>query len=485
MGERGLIAPKLFVSYSWSSPDHEDWVLRFATELSECGVDVILDKWDLKEGNDAHVFMEKMVTDPEIRKVVLVCDESYARKTDGRTGGVGTEAQIISSGVYSNQEQDKFVAVVVERDTEGKAYLPAYYRSRIYIDLSDSSIYGDGFEQLLRWIFDKPMYEKPELGSMPAFLSEADKTVVLATGARFRRAVEAIRGGRDYAVPAVEEYFDQLVGEFENLRLESSGADAHDDWVVESIGGFLPYRNEAIDIFLSLALYVDTPDTRRLLRRFFERLIPFMSRPENVTSSYEWDWDNYKFLVHELFLYAVAALLRYERFESAGYLLDNQYYLPGNSDYGCDVMVDFDVMRQCMKSLEHRNSRMKLNRLSVRADMLKERCVGIGLESRHIMQADFVAFIRSELDHFDNWQKWWPETLIWLGRHSSAMEIFARARSRAYFEQLRPLLGVEVKEEMTPLLDSYASGGRKLPKWQFDSFSPKVLLGFDELSTRP
>src|SRR5680860_1043895 len=187
MGERGLTAPKMFVSYSWSSPDHEDWVLRFATELSECGVDVILDKWDLKEGNDAHVFMEKMVTDPEIRKVVLVCDESYARKTDGRTGGVGTEAQIISSGVYSNQEQDKFVAVVVERDTEGKAYLPAYYRSRIYIDLSDSSIYGDGFEQLLRWIFDKPMYEKPELGSMPAFLSEADKTVLLATSARCRR----------------------------------------------------------------------------------------------------------------------------------------------------------------------------------------------------------------------------------------------------------------------------------------------------------
>ena len=49
--------PKLFISYSWSSPDHEQWVVKLATELRESGIDVILDKWDLKEGHDAHAFM--------------------------------------------------------------------------------------------------------------------------------------------------------------------------------------------------------------------------------------------------------------------------------------------------------------------------------------------------------------------------------------------------------------------------------------------
>lgn len=44
--------PRLFVSYCWSSTEHEEWVLRLGTELRENGVDVILDKWDLKEGND-------------------------------------------------------------------------------------------------------------------------------------------------------------------------------------------------------------------------------------------------------------------------------------------------------------------------------------------------------------------------------------------------------------------------------------------------
>ena len=62
---------KTLVSYSWTSPEHEDWVLKLATELREVGVDVILDKWDLKERHDAIAFMEKIVTDPEIKKVIL------------------------------------------------------------------------------------------------------------------------------------------------------------------------------------------------------------------------------------------------------------------------------------------------------------------------------------------------------------------------------------------------------------------------------
>ena len=61
-------SPKLFISYSWSNASHEQWVLDLATELRESGIDVILDKWDLKEGHDSVAFMEKMVTDPDISR---------------------------------------------------------------------------------------------------------------------------------------------------------------------------------------------------------------------------------------------------------------------------------------------------------------------------------------------------------------------------------------------------------------------------------
>lgn len=120
--------PKLFISYSWSSHVHEQAVIDLATEIRESGVDVILDKWDLKEGHDAIAFMEKMVADPDIKKVALLCDKTYAEKADGRAGGVGTETQIISPEVYKGQSQDKFVAVVLEKRkaTAGNPICPSF-----------------------------------------------------------------------------------------------------------------------------------------------------------------------------------------------------------------------------------------------------------------------------------------------------------------------------------------------------------------------
>lgn len=148
--------PRPFVSYSWSSPEHEQWVLRLATELRESGIDVVLDKWDLREGQDADAFMERMVADNAIEKVILVCDRAYAEKADKRKGGVGTKAQIISRKIYEQTNQSKFVAIVVEKDGDGKPYLPAYYQSRIYIDLSDNNLYAKNFEQLVSGFLTNP-----------------------------------------------------------------------------------------------------------------------------------------------------------------------------------------------------------------------------------------------------------------------------------------------------------------------------------------
>lgn len=84
--------PKAFISYSWSSPEHEQWVVDLADELTQVGVHVVLDKFDLQEGHDTLAFMEQMVSDPDIKKVLLICDKVYAEKANGRKGGVGTEA---------------------------------------------------------------------------------------------------------------------------------------------------------------------------------------------------------------------------------------------------------------------------------------------------------------------------------------------------------------------------------------------------------
>ena len=70
-----------------------------------------------------------------------------------------------------------------------------------------------------------------------------------------------------------------MVSELEKLRLEPN-AKPFDDAVVESIESFSHYRDEAIEIFLALALYEDSRDSRNTLHRFFERLIPYMDMLE-------------------------------------------------------------------------------------------------------------------------------------------------------------------------------------------------------------
>src|SRR5262245_27474731 len=136
--------PKAFISYSWTGSDHQEWVLKLATDLRESGVDVIFDVWDLKEGDDKYVFMEQMVTNPDVKKVLIICDKAYAEKADARKGGVGTETQIISAEVYDQVirigQQQKFVAIIAERDVAGQPYLPTYLKPRLYIDMSTTDL---------------------------------------------------------------------------------------------------------------------------------------------------------------------------------------------------------------------------------------------------------------------------------------------------------------------------------------------------------
>ena len=73
---------KLFISYSWQPEQHEKWVLELASALRQDGVDVILDKWDLKEGYDAHKFMERMVADKNVQKFAI--KHTLKRLTKGK-----------------------------------------------------------------------------------------------------------------------------------------------------------------------------------------------------------------------------------------------------------------------------------------------------------------------------------------------------------------------------------------------------------------
>jgi hypothetical protein len=256
-----------------------------------------------------------------------------------------------------------------------------------------------------------------------------------------------------------------------------------DDAIVESIEQFIPYRNEAIQIFFAIAQYYANEEIIRKVHRFFESLIHYMYPPDGTKSYSEWDFDNYKFIIHELFLYANAILIKYEQFKQVSDLLSEQYFV--DSSYREDVMLNYAALRQPVRSFRHRNQRLNLRRLSIRADFLNKRISGTGLEFRHLMQADFVLFMRNEIDPERHYWSWWPETLLYAGRMHGPFEIFARAKSKAYFEKVKCLLSIEKPENLKELLESYSTNTRKPPTWDGDSVNPAVLLGYEDLATIP
>lgn len=420
-----------------------------------------------------------MVTDPEISKVSIICDEAYASKADGRSGGVGTETQIISREVYENQEQGKFVAIIPEKDDQGKAYLPTYYRSRIYIDLSEPDNYADNFEKLLRWIFNKPLYTRPDIGKRPSFLDESEG-ISLGTTATFKRAISAVKESKSFVSGALDEYLTTFVTNFEKFRITDKEGE-FDDQITENIEKFIPYRNEAILLFVALAQYAPTEENIIKVHRFFESLIPYMNRPEYINRSSEWDFDNFKFIVHELFLYSIAIFIKYERFSEVNILLTQQYYVAGQSEYGNDTMIGYDVFSVHLMSLNHRNSRLKLNRWSLHADFLEQRYKHSGIEFRYLMQADFVLFIRSGMQQADFYSHWFPDTLIYLGHFHSALEVFARSSSKTYFDKSKCILGIDKPSDLNKLIETYKNNKKS---WEFNSFDPAVLLGHEKLASK-
>ena len=156
--------PKVFISYSWTSEAYKDRVLKLAERLVNDGVDVIFDRWDLRPGQDMYAFMEQSIREAE--KVLILCEEGYAQKADNRTGGVGTETQIITPDVYGKYKQEKFIPIVMEMPKAVPSYLKSRYA--LYFTKDEESEY----RTLCRTIFGLSEKKKPSLGKRPAWLED-------------------------------------------------------------------------------------------------------------------------------------------------------------------------------------------------------------------------------------------------------------------------------------------------------------------------
>lgn len=159
---------RVFISYTKSSDQHGEWVKDVATHLRSVGVDARLDIWHLRPGMDLAQWMSNELDIAD--RVLLICDELYAQKADGRHGGVGWEIRIIQGDLLQSQatNPDKFVPVVVtENIADGT---PGFVRAVYSIHWPPSRRDDSSLKDELVQIIYRAQEEAPPLGQRPAYV---------------------------------------------------------------------------------------------------------------------------------------------------------------------------------------------------------------------------------------------------------------------------------------------------------------------------
>lgn len=467
--------PRVFISYSWTTQKYQQYVLSIATRLVENGVDVIIDKWDLQEGSDKYQFMETMVTDKTVSKVLLMCDQQYQEKADSRKSGVGEEALILSKEVYSSVGSTKFIPVITEKDSEGNPFLPTFVSGRIWVDLTDGPHFFMEFEKLLRAIFGKPLEKKPPLGSAPSFVTEGPKTRT-GTTHKFQVFKDALLNGKPNIPILFDDYlktFSTVLGEFQVTSIEGQELD---QIIYDSISEFKYYRDELIET-ADLALKYTISAAPEKLFKILEEILAF-TEPKQSPSYIPNEYDNYRFIARELFLYFIALCVKNNKFDALDSFLTEKYRYQGNHDI---KLKNFTVFNMDINSIDStRNNRLELKLISLTSDLIIKRADLDIVSSEELLQADFLLALRSILTEKLS-APWFPRMLLY---KQGGFELFQRAEAPKGFEAVKFLLHVENKSYLENIF-SDAEKTYNLSTWSVGNFGQPIefrrLMNFDKL----
>lgn len=438
--------PRVFISYSWSTPGHCDRIRSYAERLVNDGIDVILDQWDLSEGQDKYAFMEKMVTDDTVTHVLIFSDQEYATKADNRKSGVGTESQIISKEVYDKVDQKKFIPMVCERQADNEPYLPIFLKSRIWIDFSSPEAANDNWERLLRVLYGKPMHEKPTLGTPPSYLTDDASKPSLPTIGKYSSLRDALVNGKPTIPLCRNDFLNAAISFADELRVREQPQVEHiDDKILADLHTMLPLRDQLIDWLLIETAVRSDLETEETLVAFLEKLLALKYRPPEVNQWIDSWFDAHGIFVYETFLYVIAVLVKSDKYGMIHSILTTHYLLPESEMRSGHDFVSFDKFHTYSRALSDRNNRLKLQRISLIADVVKERASRIDMPFRDLMQAELIVFLVASLS---DGLRWYPHTLVYFGRGGTRFPLFVRAAQHKYFLRLATITGISTGDEL-------------------------------------
>lgn len=309
--------PKVFISYAWGDDIHQEKVRSFATSLIKSGIDVVLDQWNLEEGNDTYKFMDKSVNDPTITNVLILLDENYTNKANERKGGVGTETQIITPELYNKADQTKFIPIIFERK-DGKIFRPAFLKALKYVDLSQEGTYESNLKYLTKILFGIKIHKKPELGLMPDWvIQEEDLPIEKFLKLNFLKDSSITNAEK---TQKIKQIFADVLTKFSSHEFSVK----YDKGKIDAESYFNAYKTLSIckkEIFNVVSQIHFVSNLSEILSDFFENIYNCVAKDRNSHSELK------HIFIHEIFLNILGHLYKIEDFSSIGHILTRTYLL--------------------------------------------------------------------------------------------------------------------------------------------------------------
>lgn len=451
MGE--MVIPKVFFSYSWTTPEHEKWVLELATKLMEDDrVDVVLDKWETVEGQNLNKFMERSVNDPSIQKVLIISDHLYVEKANGQKGGVGTETVIISSEVYKDAEQTKFIPIVAERGPDGEAYLPTYFNGSKYIDLSNAEIFEEEYERLVRNLHGKPEHKKPVLGSVVKTILEDDvnkkRLKSYAALMRFKhQSSKNLRSIDSYSTDFVETFME----DFRSFAFRPEDSDDVGDLLCNAFASM----QEMIDIYVDFLEYyireAEVVDSQTIIE-ILEGMYPIVRfRSDSQKSFYESQFEHMELFLQEIVLYTIALLYKNRKFNVIKNVVSHHYIV---GDEVSTKEGSIDLFRPYLQLLESRQPKSGGTKYtSYAGHLLKQHANNSKISFEKLVEADLLLSLLDYSFKASPYSYWYPVTSPYIPYKK--VDFILRLKSKPYFEQVKSMYGVSSGEELATMLKRF------------------------------
>lgn len=131
--------PKVFISYTWESESHNEWVTRFAADLIELGIEVQFDQFDVGYGDS---FLRFMVTEIHRSNFFLFVSTNESKKVadveEERDARRGLWFELEQARTRASEDGLDFKEICVLREGD---HPPRYFAQRKYLDLRDDKKY--------------------------------------------------------------------------------------------------------------------------------------------------------------------------------------------------------------------------------------------------------------------------------------------------------------------------------------------------------